>query len=652
LNGADFPKLLSPISIGSITVKNRVVSTAHAGGFSWTDPRDSGERQIAYFERRAAGGVGLFVHESLIVTPTPDPYGVYAYDYMRDRFGRLAEAVNRHGAKLVLQLLNPGASMRTDADPEMGPLWSFSGTTTPEGEATHQMTSEEIGWMINGFVQCARIAVESGLDGVELHATHGYLLQQSFSPWANQRDDEWREPLKFIRTVIARVRGAIGRAPVVGLRITLDDFTAKEDGGVGSDGLLEIARTLATEGGLDYFNHSEGARMTDYAKSIGTWRHPHGEFIPLAGALKRTLGPQMPVIGVGRIVTPEHAEQILQSGACDLVAMTRAHIADPDIVAKIQAGEAHRVRRCVGSNQGCVDRLLVGLAVTCFHNPEVGREYQLGAVTQAAVPKRVLVVGGGPAGLKAAEIAARRGHQVTLVERNARLGGRILLAARLEAAHELAHSVEWLEAELRLLQVTIRTQTEIDDDLIAAVAPETVVLATGATPNPEGAFGAATDDSVPVISTDEAMTAALAGKKMLVLDRLGAHDAVRAAEHAAQGGAHVTIISPRPMVGAFVGITHAAEIPRRLSELGCEIEPNWDALAIKAGVVRLRSTLSGKERLEQFDVVAVSVPATPNVALRGIFERAGIPVRLAGDAMAARTALHAFRAGDAAGRAV
>jgi 2,4-dienoyl-CoA reductase-like NADH-dependent reductase (Old Yellow Enzyme family)/thioredoxin reductase len=645
-----FSSFLSPLRIGPLQVKNRAVSTAHAAIFSWTDPRDTGDRQIAYIRRRAAGGVGLIIHEAFPTIPWASASGPYAYDYMRQRYGRLASAVHGHGAGIIQQIMFNGALARSDRDLE--PLWSFSGMTTPEGETSHAMSAEEIQSTINGFAQSARLMVESGLDGVELHACHGTLLQQSYSPWGNQRNDAWGEPLRYIRAVIEKTREAIGKQSVLGLRICINDFVPKEQGGLDPTSLIHIAQTLVRDGQIDYINHSEGSHAAHYTRSVGSWRHPHGEFLPLTADLKAAVGAAFPVVGVGRIVTPEHAERLLRTGVCDLVGMTRAHIADPDVVVKVQSGQRDRIRQCVGANQGCIDRTLAGLPITCFMNPEVGQEYLLGELVPAAIRKHVLVVGGGPAGLKAAEVAARRGHRVTLVEQETHVGGRLRNATKLVSATELDLSIRWLERELEMLQVEVSTGTQVDVALVEKMSPDVIILATGAEPRPDLAFTDNSDSSIAVISPDDAMDLHSYDKDVLLLDGLGNHEAIFAAEHLALNKARVTIISPRPVIGAYIGATQLGEIQARLTSLGCQLQPNYSIARIEQGKVCLRSTLNGEEQARQFDIIVASVPAFSVVALQEELQDLGIAVLVAGDAKAPRTALHAFREGDAAGRAV
>ena len=447
--------LLSPIEVGSVEVSNRVAFTAHGSFLDFYRPGVSGDRYVAYEERRAAGGVGMIFLQTVHVHPSSHALGhaIYDSDDLRTKLTTMATALHRHGTKVVQQLNHFGAQFRSDARENLEPLWAFDDLVTGDGEAAHRMTSAEIEDVLDGFVQTARICVEAGLDGVELHGTHGYLLQQSFSPWGNGRDDEWGEQLAFARALIARVRREIGRVPVVGLRISTDDFMSPERGGLGVEALRGIASALVDTGELDYVSQSEGARTGHYARSIGSYRHGLGEFLPLAHGLREAIGARVPIVAASRINDPAIAEKALAAGDCDIVAMTRAMIADPDLVNKIRSGK--RIRHCVGANQGCVDRMVGGLPITCFHNPDVGRE-ERGEPEPAVEPRSVLVVGGGPAGLKAAEIAARRGHRVTLIEREPELGGRLRAVRGLGDAAELFRSIEWLELELADLEVDVR----------------------------------------------------------------------------------------------------------------------------------------------------------------------------------------------------
>ena len=642
--------LLDPLHVGSLLVRNRVVSTAHGAFLSFYRPGEPPDRYVAYQERRAAGGTGLIILQPVQVHHSSQSPGHYPYEAgdLRAKLGLMARRLHAHGAGVLLQLMHFGAEFRSDANTDLTPLWSFSGTVSPSGsEVAHAMTADEVEEVAGAFVDTAVLAIESGVDGVELHAAHGYLLQQSFSPWGNRRTDAWGDRLRFVTTILERIRAAVGPGPVLSVRISLEDWRAPEAGGLGAAGLREVAAALVATGHVDLLNTSAGSRSAHYARAVAGYRHPPGELLPLAGALREAVGRRVPVVGVGRVTTPALAEQALQDGLCDLVAMTRAQIADPDVVAKAAAGRAGEIRPCVGANQGCVDRMAGGLPITCLHNPDVGREGQLdGAPAPAA--RRVVVVGGGPAGLAAAQAAARRGHDVVLVERSDRLGGRLGLVAGGPAA-PLLESVRFAAAELDRLGVTVALGTDADAAWLAERAPEVVVLATGAGPAPDTL--PAGDGSVPVLALDAALASGAAGRRLVVVDHIGTEEVVTAAEQLAAGTDGLVLSTPMPTVGAFIGFTRISAQLRHLYELGCELLTTRQLTGIERGEVLLRHVHARTVERRPADAVVAGVPGRPRLALAAAAEALGARVLVAGDATAPRTALHAFREGDDAGRA-
>jgi hypothetical protein len=389
---------------------------------------------------------------------------------------------------------------------------------------------------------------------------------------------------------------------------------------------------------------------------VGSYRHPNGEFLPLAAGLKAAIGGAVPVVGVGRIVTPDLAEDALRAGHCDLVGMTRAQIADPDLITKLENGQLNRVRPCVGANQGCVDRMTYGLPITCFHNPDVGREHRLGPLSIVPDTRRVVVIGGGPAGLKAAETAARRGHRVTLIERERELGGRLRVVSNLGPAAELLASVLWLEEELAHLDVDVRLGTEADAGLLADCRPDAVVLAAGGRPAPDTLTS---DGSIPVLSTDDAAAGTFAGEHVsvaaepiLVVDLLGTIEVALVGERLAAAGAQVTLATPFLHACPNVGFTHLKDLLERLYDLGCTIEASTTFVTIENGEAVTRHVYSKEILRRPFTAVVAGVPARPDLSLHAAAKESKAAVHLAGDVVAPRTAMHAFREGDNAGRAV
>lgn len=647
-------KLLEPISVGTVQLRNRVVSTAHGAFLSFYRPGEPPDRYIGYQQRRAAGGTGLIILQPVQVHPSSQAVGHYSYepDDLRRKLRAMKSALQAHGTAVFMQLMHFGAEFRSDAGSDLAPLWSFGGTISASGnEVAHQMSGEEIEELVDAFVRTAVLALESGIDGVELHGAHGYLIQQSFSPWANTRDDEWGEPLRFVTTILARLRAQVGSEPVVGIRLSVDDYRRPADGGLGPDGLREVARAIVDTGHIDYVNQSSGSRSSHYARAVGSYHHPLGELLPLVAQTREAIAARVPVVGAGRVTTPALAERALQGEVCDLVAMTRAQIADPDVVSKLGRGQTDRIRPCVGANQGCVDRMVGGLPITCIHNPEVGREYLLGSVPEpTAESRRVLVVGAGPAGLAAARMAALRGHHVTIVDRRASLGGRLGLLTDTGPASTLLESVRWLREELERLEVEVELGVVIDADALAQRQPDVVVLATGARAAP-GRVPAG-DGSVPIVTVERALTDGVGSARVLILDHIGSEEVPICAERLAVQGAHVTFATPMPTVGPYIGFTRISEQLKRLYAGGCEIVTAVQFRGTHEGDAVLRALQSGVERRVAADVVVAGVPGRPALELHGPARALGAEVVLAGDAVAPRDALRAFREGEDAGRAV
>lgn len=364
----------------------------------------------------------------------------------------------------------------------------------------------------------------------------------------------------------------------------------------------------------------------------------------------------MPVIGVGKIATPDLAERALQEQTCDLVGMTRSQIADPDLVLKLAARQGHRIRLCTGSNQGCFDRSRAN-PITCFHNPEVGEERRFRELaTPIERPKRVLVVGGGPAGMKAAEVAARRGHHVMLAERSGKLGGRLNLVANAEHASNLLASTSWLEQELGILGVDIRLQSPVDAAFLAQARPEAIVMATGAAPSAD--IEAPTDGSVLSLSSDDAAAGESEGSKLdfdgaqvLAVDKRGDYESALVVAALAERGAKVTVVTPFLHFGANMGFSNLEDYFVRLPKWGVVVRPTSTLASVAEGVARVREAYSGAVTELPVDVIVSGAMPKPRKDLYETLARCA-PTRMVGDVLAPRSALEAFREGDRAGRTI
>lgn len=649
-------KLLEPITIGPVEVKNRVVITAHAAYTDFFRPDCDGERYMAYLERRARGGAGLMMTTAMHVHEASQMLNHWVFDAgtMGPKFRQLSERVHRHGGRILAQVFHFGVMGKSETHADFKPIWGFSPATSADGEACHVMTDAEIEEVLDAFVAASVCAVENGMDGIELHGTHGYLLQQSWTPAANYREDKWGQRTFFATELMQRVRDAIGPDKVLGIRVSLDDFRGREKSGLDFDDICDIVDELTATGMLDYVNTSEGSGNFDYAQVITNYRHKFGKTLPAVHALRERIGQRVPVIGVNKIPTVDLAEQALLDGDCDLVGMTRAQIADPDLVYKLEHGEAPRIRTCTGANQGCIDRVSM-YPITCIQNPEVGEENRFRELdAQPVRPKRVLVIGGGPAGMKAAEVAARRGHQVTLAEAGHRLGGRLNLVETLGTSSNLLAMTSWLEQELSLLQVKVMLQTTVDEDLITELQPEAIILASGA--KTRSALDCETDDSVPILDLDAAVngefdgqTFEMKGTNAVIVDRRANYETSLCVEALVRRGASVTVVTPFLHFGANLGFTHLADYLRLLPQWKVKVMPQSIAIAIEDGFLRVMDHSIAEEVRLPCDFVVAGVPPVPSDDLTAVCERHA-PTSLVGDVHAPRSALEAIREGDRVGR--
>ncbi|MEV0494123.1 FAD-dependent oxidoreductase [Streptomyces atratus] len=483
--GVQFPHLFSPLRIGRVTVPNRILSSGH----DTVLVRDGAitEELIAYHAARAAGGTGLIVlqvsgvHESarytthVLMATEDDCIPAYA---------RLAQAVHQHGAKVFGQLFHPGREILESKDGSAPVAWAPSATPSERFHVMPRaMTEVEIDEVLDGYGQAARRLREAGLDGVEVVASHGYLPAQFLNPEVNVRTDGWggddQGRLRFLRESLRRVREQAGPGFVVGLRISGDELSHD---GLGTEPALAAVAELDAEGLLDYVSVCAGssASLSGAQHIAPPMYHQAAYTTPLAARVRAVVG--VPVMVAGRINQPQEAEQIIAGGQADACAMTRALICDPELPVKAAQGRTEEIRACIGCNQACIGHFQLGYPISCIQHPETGRERRFGVLPTITRRKKVLVVGGGPAGLKAAAVAAARGHEVELHEAGRRVGGQVLLAEQLPGRAEFGGAITNLEGEARRAGVRVLVGSRVDAEVVAAAAPDVVVLATGARP--------------------------------------------------------------------------------------------------------------------------------------------------------------------------
>ena len=636
-----YPMLLSTLDIRGHELRNRAVITAHTASQSFFNPALPAATYIEYMRRRA-GSAGL-----IITQPQLWSLGVVQPQWLIDRHGELAEAVHAEGAKILLQIVHLGVYGRSDPDLHGSPLYGFGVNQSAAGETSHEMDDAEVMMMIEGYRSVARLAAEAGFDGVEAHGGHGYLIQQSLPPEFNSRTDRWgTDPTLFARRIIQALREEVGPNRIVGYRTTTDDLRSPEDGGIGFARGAQLLKEILATGEVDVLNTTIGQGGSSYPRSIPDYRYGDAPNIPTVKRLREAADVRIPIIGTGRILTASVAESVLASGACELVAMTRAHIADPELMLKVVAGQGHRARPCVGAND-CVNRVQSGYPeISCFHNPEVLREQEL-AVLPAAEKRKVLVIGAGPAGLKAAEVAALRGHDVHLYDGAGRPGGRLRHAAD-TAASALVSSVDYLSAELAELGVKLIPQN-VGEAELQEIAPDEVILATGTRSNVEQAFGGA--HAAGAIDSSDALVVDL-GHRVLVYDTVGANEGPLVAEALAERGHQVTFVTPEETVGPHSGYLHRAQYGKTLYGVVNRVIVRGLIGFIEDGNALIATPEGADIDTLPCDSLVVVAAPQPDLAVVPVLKRLGIPYRVAGDAVAPRLAMQAFKDGHEAGLAV
>ncbi|OHV12764.1 FAD-dependent oxidoreductase [Kushneria phosphatilytica] len=568
-----YETLLKPIRIGNLTIRNRAVSTAHAEVYA-TEGGMTTERYVRYYEEKAKGGCGLCICGGSSPVSIDSPQAWWssvnlATDRIVPHFRNLADAVHRHGGKIMIQITHMGRRSRWDGF-DWPHLLSPSGIREPVHRATCKtIEEEEIHRVIDDFAQAARRVKEGGLDGIELSAVHQHLIDQFWSPRVNKRTDEWggsfENRMRFGMEVLKAVRAEVGDDFCVGLRICGDEF---HPDGLSHEDMKEIAAWYDATGMLDFFGVvGSGCDTHDtLANVIPNMSYPPEPFLHLAAGIKEVVS--VPVIHAQNIKDPTQANRILEGGHVDLVGMTRAHIADPHLIAKIKSGEPDRIRQCVGANY-CIDRQYQGLDVLCIQNAATSREH-MGLPHEIersdGPPRRVVVVGGGPGGMEAARVAAERGHSVTLFEIEPQLGGQITIAARAPNRDQIAGITRWYEMELARLGVELKLGTRADDAMIRDLQPNVVILANGGNSFTDQVPEWGATDGLAVSSWDILRGTVEPGRNVLVYDTTCEFAGMSVADYLASHGAQVEIVTDDTKPGVAVGGTTFPTYYRSLYE--------------------------------------------------------------------------------------
>jgi len=610
--------LLQPFSLGRLTLRNRIFSSSHAPGYN-TDGTPS-ERYAAYHEEKAKGGIGMTMigGSSNVSADSASLWGQlnYGTDAIIEPLGLMVDRIHQHGAAVMSQLTHMGRrNVANDGD--WLPLVAPSSIREPMHRGwPKEMDHSDIRRIVADFATAARRARQAGLDGIELCAT-SHLLDQFWTPLANHRTDEYGgsldNRLRFTFEVIAAIRDAVGDALLLGIRMIGDE---DQPGGLSREESAEIAVRLAESKALDFLNITSSSLATDagLSKAIPPSGTPLMPYAGMAAAIKAMV--DIPVLHATRIVDLSSARHAIDAGLVDLVGMTRAHIADPHIVAKLERGDEARIRVCVGASH-CINRLHLGMDSLCLQNPATGRESfipQLISPTTGAV-HRVVVVGAGPAGLEAARVCAQRGHRVVLFEAQGRVGGQVVLAARAsERQAELAGIIGWLEAEVMLAGVDLRLDTPVDIADVIAEQPDVVIVATGGSPD----LGFL-DTGASLVSTGSDV---LAGSirptgSVLIFDDRGSEAGLSVAEFLAGSGAGpIEVVTPDRLVGSELAATIGPAYLTMLYENDVAMTTDHRLTGVERQgsrlATRLRNEHTGTTAVRMVDSVVAETGALPN----------------------------------------
>ena len=689
--------LFTPIRIGQTVIPNRVVFAAHLTNLA--EDNLPGPRLIAYYTERAKGGCGLIITEEQSVHPSDWAYQklIHGFDpHVIPAYRRMTRAVHEHGARMFAQINHNGmqASSIYSRRPVLGP----SPLPDPiHREMCKEIEQEEIGEIVRGFALVARHVREGGFDGAELQSSHSSLIRQFFSPYYNRRTDAYggslENRMRFALEVIEAVRAEIGRDFTLGIRLCGDELIPA---GLTLDDVREIARRLEATGQLDFINTSIGEFHNLYMVE-GSMHTPPGYQLFVSAGIREVV--KLPVFCTGRIKDPVQAERILREGLADMVDVVRGQICDPAFTRKAREGRTESIRLCISCNQYCIGRMGLNLSLGCIQTPATGNELLFPAIdrindlkaqsrrstrsfaalrmTQSGQNRRpiVLIVGGGPAGMQAAQVAAQRGFRVKIYERQHELGGQINLLVRVPNRVEFGDAVRNLQHEiLRFAQddrhiardvrryarddsgvgVEVYLGVEVTAEMVEREQPDAVIIATGSLPVLPSIPGAELPHVATVWQVIQGEKTAQPGEYVLVYDQIGFHQATGTAELLAERGCKVEFVTPQFYAGGDLGITLDIELwYRRVLAKGMQLTPDYFLASLGPNSATIMNNYTGQPR--QLENVALAVMATPQAANDTLYHqlqgKVGQLYRV-GDCVAPRRVENAILDGERAARAL
>jgi 2,4-dienoyl-CoA reductase-like NADH-dependent reductase (Old Yellow Enzyme family)/thioredoxin reductase len=669
-----FKMLFEPVEVGPVVLRNRVVSSANYSAMS--ENGFFGERIALYHAEKAKGGVALTITEELAVHPTTEfglPRNVRAFDQnVIPGFKLFTGLVHRYGAQTVGQLWHGGIHVfnRDPSNMKIQPVWAVSpvpSVADPDGSTVpKEMTIEDIRELQEGYARTAQNLLEGGFDGVEIHSSHGYLPQQFLSPLYNKRSDRYggsrENRMRFLLELVEILHGVTRGEKILGIRLLGDELFP---GGLTIDEMKIVASMADSTGKVDYFNVTHGSIQHNVHLNVPPMYYEHGFLVHLAARIKRNV-KRAKVFAVGRITSPIQADDIISRGDADLVVMMRAQIADPELVRKAEEGRLDDIIPCIGCNQACLGHVLTwGIPISCILNPTVGREKQwgIGTLTKAERRKHVLVVGAGPAGCEASIVAAKRGHDVTLIERNNRVGGQVRLASLLPGREEFGLAIDYWEGQLQKLNVEVLLNKEATESDILNGPYDSVVIATGSTADRSGfspIFSVESriqglEGNEIVCTVDEIVSGVKkAGYNVVVYDDQGDIKGVSVAEMLLNEDREVEVVSRLDMLGQFVDVMTRVAAQIRVFRKNVKFTPDNIIKRINERELTLMNIYSGIEsKRTEVDTLVLITWRHANKSLydslRGKFNGG---LYCIGDAVSPRTVEEAVYEGHKVGREI
>ena len=658
-----FTHLFTPARLRGHTLRCRIVFGAHTANMA--EGGLPGERHFGYYRERARGGAGM-----IVVEPTPPhPTAVLtrgnflADDSVIPHFRRITDECHGFGAVMCHQIYHVGA--HGDQDNSWAPYWSPSGQVSHHDPwGSHAMSEPEIRELIAAFIDQAVRDRKGGFDGVDLFAGYSCLIDQFWSPLANRRDDAWggslENRLRFVTEIADGIRKACGPDFIVGMTVS---GAEPYPGGLTMADKQEIFAWLDERGLADYFSCGTGSYLNRFTAIVPGFHYETPLGTQDAAAIKRVVRHAL-VTAESRIKTPARADAAIASGACDLVSIVRGQIADAHLANKAREGRADDIRPCISCNQLCIGRRMRDYHISCLVNPSAGRESEWDgdSAPPAAKPRHVLVVGGGPAGLEAARMAAERGHRVTLVEKADALGGQFRLAAAQPERGEIDELLGWYRDQLKKLQVRVMLGTEMSADDVREFGADAVVLSTGSRPTRTGFQRALPHvDALPGAGQENVCTvhdvlegSVRPGARVLLLDDInGWWPASGTALHLAEQGHRVSVVTASEKAAEALDLSHLGPSTReRFAKAGVTVICAHGLTRWAGNTATIVNLYTGETETRAFDSLVLATTNTVDDALARALADDAIDLHVIGDTVAARTAAMAFFEGRSLGMAL